>query len=129
MIDITKQVAFWREGALEDWVVARELLDRGRTRHGLFFAHLALEKILKAYVCAKTRDLAPRLHNLVRLAELAGLELSENELDILAEMNAFALEGRYPDILTLPPSSEEAEEYCRRAEEVFQCFVKRSKKL
>jgi hypothetical protein len=29
---------------------------RGRTRHGLFFAHLALEKTLKAHVCRATNE-------------------------------------------------------------------------
>ena len=72
MIDIEKHVDFWREGAREDWAVALELVNKERTRHGLFFAHLALEKALKALVCQKTRDLAPRTHNLVRLAEFAG---------------------------------------------------------
>ncbi|NCO95976.1 MAG: HEPN domain-containing protein, partial [Armatimonadetes bacterium] len=51
MIDVEKQVAYWRDGAKEDWEVAQELVDRGRTRHGLFFGHLALEKLLKAHVC------------------------------------------------------------------------------
>lgn len=73
MIDVEKQVAYWRDGAQEDWAVARELVGNGRTRHGLFFVHLALEKVLKAHVCRQTRDLAPRIHNLVRLAELTGV--------------------------------------------------------
>lgn len=58
-IDITKQVEYWQAGALEDWQVAVELIETGRTRHGLFFAHLALEKLLKAFVCRATLDLAP----------------------------------------------------------------------
>jgi HEPN domain-containing protein len=44
----------------------------------LFFAHLALEKLLKAHVCRATRDLAPRVHALLRLAERAGLMLPED---------------------------------------------------
>jgi len=47
MVDISKQIIFWRDNAKEDWDVARQLVDNGRTRHGLFFAHLALEKSLK----------------------------------------------------------------------------------
>ncbi len=52
-VDIEKQIAHWKRGALEDWEVAVELVDKDRYRHGLFFAHLALEKILKAHVCRK----------------------------------------------------------------------------
>ncbi len=96
MIDVEKQVAYWRNGSAEDWDVARELVKSGRTRHGLFFAHLALEKMLKAQVCRLTSDLAPRVHNLVHLAELTGLSLSETQRTFLARVNQYQLEGRYP---------------------------------
>jgi HEPN domain-containing protein len=80
------------------WEIAQELIERGRTRHGLFFVHLSLEKLLKALVCRHTRDLAPRLHN---LAELAALPLSQAQADVLAEINAFHIESRYADSATL----------------------------
>jgi HEPN domain-containing protein len=117
MIDIEKQVAYWRGGALEDWQVATELTRRKRLRHGLFFAHLALEKALKAHVCRRTQGLAPRMHNLVRLAEMAELQLDDKQIDVLAEMNVFNLEGRYPEMLTPEPTVEEARRYIRRAKE------------
>ena len=102
MIDIDKQIAYWRDGAKEDMEAARDLVVRGRTRHGLFFAHLALEKMLKAQVCRQTEDLAPRIHSLVRLAELASIKPDKEQLDTLAEMNAFNVEGRYPETLAPP---------------------------
>lgn len=123
MIDIEKQIEFWRDGAHEDLAVARDLVHRSRVRHGLFFAHLALEKALKVHVCRVVRDLAPRFHNLVRLAELAELNLQSAQLDVLAEMNVFNIEGRYPDTLSPPPSQEEALQYMTRAEEVFQWLI------
>ena len=123
MIDIDRQVAFWREGAQEDWVVARELVDRGRTRHGLFFAHLALEKMLKAHIVRHTQDLAPRIHNLVRLAQLAEFELTSERLDILAEMNAFNIEGRYPEALMPLPTEAEAQRIVVQAEEIFSWLM------
>jgi HEPN domain-containing protein len=124
MIDIDKQIAYWRRGAQEDWIVARELVDSGRIRHGLFFAHLALEKALKAHVCRRTRDLAPRIHNLVRLAELAGITPSQDQIDVLAEANAFSIEGRYPELLTPPPTPTQAQTYIARAKEVFQWLMR-----
>ena len=120
MIDIGKQVAAWLEGAREDWSVARELVEGGRSRHGLFFAHLALEKALKAHVCRRTNDLAPRIHNLVRLAEVANLGASQEQLDVLAEMNAFSMEGRYPQSPGPGPTADEARSYLARAAEVFE---------
>ena len=123
MIDIDKQIVHWRDGAKEDIEVARELVARGRNRHGLFLAHLALEKVLKAHVCRHTRDLAPRIHSLVRLAELASITPNKKQLDTLAEMNAFNLEGRYPETLAPPPTPAESQGYLRQVEEVFQWLI------
>ena len=123
MIDPEKQIGYWRQGSEEDRIVARELLDRGHTRHALFLSHLALEKALKAHVCRKTRDLAPRIHNLTRLAECAGVDLPGNYRDVLADMNTFNIEGRYPDLLAPPPSVTEAQLYAARAEEVLQWLL------
>jgi HEPN domain-containing protein len=119
MVDIAKQVVYWRDGAQEDWAVARELLDLGRSRHGLFFAHLALEKILKAHVCAKTRELAPRIHNLLILAEMTGLRLSQGHRKTLSALNAFCLAGRYPETLPPAPSAAQARAILKRSGEAF----------
>jgi len=123
MVDISKQVAFWADGAREDWAVAQELMERGRTRHALFPGHLALEKALKARVCSATQELAPRIHNLARLAEVAGLALSQDQLNILAEMNAFNIEGRYPDLTPAPPTVPEAKAYMSRSQEVIEWLI------
>ena len=123
MIDITRQVVYWRDSAREDWDVPQDLIGRGRVRHALFFAHLALEKVLKAHVCRHTNDLAPRMHNLVRLVEIAGIRPSQAYMDVLAEMNAFNLEGRYPDLLTPPPSLIEAQGYLTRTQEVLEWLL------
>jgi len=120
MVDSDKRVAYWEAGASEDWQVAHELIERRRVRHTLFFAHLALEKALKAHVCRNTGQLAPRIHNLVRLAEVAGLRPREDQLDVLAEMNQFNLEGRYPEFLTPPPPLQDARAYLNRAEGVYK---------
>ena len=119
LIDIQKQVSYWSDSSIEDWQVANELVLAGHTRQSLFFAQLALEKMLKALVCQSTNDLAPRIHNLVRLAEIANLELTADQVDILAEMNAFNIEGRYPDVLLPVFSLDEAISHIQRAEEVY----------
>ncbi len=56
MLDIEGQIDYWRRGSEEDWEVAVRLVRDGKSRHGLLFAHLALEKALKALVCRHTRD-------------------------------------------------------------------------
>lgn len=82
--------------------------------------HLALEKLLKAHVCRKTNDIAPPIHNLVRLAEKAGLFLNEEQLKLLAEANEFNIEGRYPELLLPQLSVNEARQFISRAEEIFK---------
>jgi len=125
MVDSEKQAARWRDGAREGLAVARELLDNGRFRQALFFAHLALEKALKAHVCRATRDLAPRSHRLLSLAQLAGLPVDGHQEQVLSEMTAFNLEGRYPESMQPPPTAEQAEAYFSRTQEVFEWLMQR----
>ena len=80
--------------------------------------------MLKAHVCRRIRDLAPRVHNLVRLAEAAGLRLDSEQLDLLADMNEFNLEGRYPEQMIPAPTLEQATECVTRAEEVMRWLTK-----
>lgn len=117
---IEKQVEYWRSGSKEDWEVAEKLVRDGATRHGLFFAHLTLEKMLKGLVCRHTDQPAPRTHNLARLAQLAGLRLSESLQDTLADMNQFNIEGRYPETLPAPPNQMEAMVFMNRSQEALQ---------
>ena len=73
MVNIEKHINYWKGGAEEDFQVAEQLITSAKIRHGLFFLHLTLEKILKAHACRNSKDIAPRLHNLARLAELSGI--------------------------------------------------------
>ncbi|HDQ44446.1 MAG TPA: HEPN domain-containing protein [bacterium] len=123
MVDISRHIQQWRVGAEEDFSVALKLIQDKRVRHGLFLLHLAVEKVLKAHVCKQTSDIPPRIHNLVRLSEIASLELNQEQLDLLADLNSFNIEGRYPDF-DLPQSSlSEAGEYVKRTEEFFQWLI------
>lgn len=40
MIDIQKQIEYWREGAAEEFDISVSLFENGRFRHGLFFKRL-----------------------------------------------------------------------------------------
>ncbi len=126
MADIEKQIGYWRQGSAEDWEVAVKLVKDGKSRHGLFFAHLALEKILKAIICRRTGDVPPKIHNLSRLSELAGLKLDARQTRVLAAMNQFNLEGRYPESYTRQLSPEKAAEYVARAQEILTWLTQQS---
>lgn len=100
----------------------------GRYDWSLFVAHLALEKVLKAlWIKNNSEVIPPRIHNLVRLAEEANLDLSDNEKLFLYEVNDFNLETRYPDKkfdFYKKCSRNFAEEYLKKIKEFFECILK-----
>jgi HEPN domain-containing protein len=124
MVDILKLIDYWRNSAEEDWQVACDLVARDRARHGLFFAHLALEKILKAHVCRVTQDHAPKIHNLITLLNLSKLNVQSDYFDTLSDMNAFNMEGRYPIAPCSSPTKNEAQSFIARCSEVFQWLIR-----
>ena len=101
-MDVQKQVEYWEKSAEDDFAAAQSLLEKGHLRHCLFFAHLALEKMLKARVTRQTEDIPPRIHNLVRLAEIGCLKLKAERENFLREFGVYQLEGRYPDSEQIP---------------------------
>lgn len=94
----TKRITqYWQKTAEHDYETMLVLFKSKRYSDALFFGHMVLEKILKAYVVQNTKKQAPYVHDLVRLAELAHLELSEEELDVLDIVNDFNIRARYPE--------------------------------
>ena len=64
----------------------------------LFIGHLVLEKSLKAvFVNANENRVPTKTHNLVKLAEVSSLDLTDEQKVFLGEVNDFNLETRYPD--------------------------------
>lgn len=126
MMDVEKQIEYWRQGSTEDWEVAVKLVKDGKCRHGLFFAHLALEKILTGLICRRTHDVPPKIHNLIRLGELASLKLDARQTRTLAAMNQFNLEGCYPEFYASQVNSEKAAEYIAQAQEVLTWLTRQS---
>ncbi len=125
MLNVEKHVSYWTSSATEDMEVARELIEKDRYRHGLFFGHLAMEKILKAHVCQKTQELAPKTHDLLRLSHLACLEITENQKLFFAEFGRYQMEWRYPELLEPPPIKDEAKSEMKKAEEIFLWLIKK----
>ncbi|HCO94380.1 MAG TPA: DNA-binding protein [Phycisphaerales bacterium] len=118
MVDVPKQIEYWRTSSDEDFAAAQSLLEKGHLRHSLFFAHLAIEKILKAHVTKQTKDIPPRIHNLVRLAKLAQLNLNQDQLEFLREFNLYQLEGRYHDDKPVPIDTGLTQKEILRAEKM-----------
>ena len=89
---------YWITEAEEALTVADHLLEKGDYSYALFFGHLSVEKLLKAIYVERQKKHAPPLHNLSRLARLAGIDLDESHRDTLILVSSFNIEARYPDI-------------------------------
>lgn len=92
-----KVTNFWKDGSRETLKLARDVLKKGYHDHALFCAHLALEKLLKAFVIEVSNKHTPRSHDLLYLAGLAKIDMDIDQQKFLVEVNSFNIEGRYPE--------------------------------
>lgn len=97
MISIDEQVKYWTNGAQRDFETMQVLLTSKRYPESLFFGHIILEKMFKAFVVLETKEQPPKIHNLVFLEEMSRLHLPDDVRDYLAVVNTFNIRGRYDD--------------------------------
>lgn len=97
-LDVKNIKLYWVTEAEEALTVADHLLEKGDYSYALFFGHLAVEKLLKGLHVIRQKEHAPPIHNLQRLARLAGLTLDESKTDTLILISSFNIEVRYPDM-------------------------------
>lgn len=58
-------IKYWKLSAEKDWIVVQNLFDKANYPHALFFAHLVLEKLLKAhFVKDNSSDSPPQEHTI-----------------------------------------------------------------
>jgi len=88
---------YWIHSSDEDFETMIVLYNSKRYNWALFVAHLMIEKLLKAYYLKIKSDHPPYTHNLLRLAEFADIELSEEEKVFFATVTAFNINARYDD--------------------------------
>lgn len=91
-------IEHWRKMAERDWASATLLLKGKQYIHALFFAHLVVEKLLKAHWVKDNEEInPPRTHDLEHLYSQTELKISTDNLDLIRVMNSWNLEGRYQD--------------------------------
>lgn len=90
-------IKYWLTASKEDFESAEILYQNEKYHHALFFCYLSIEKMLKAIIIKSTKNAPPLIHDLVRLAEKAGMPLSETQKNELAEITTFNIEARYDD--------------------------------
>jgi HEPN domain-containing protein len=69
-------------------------------------------------VARVTSDVPPRIHDLLRLAEIAGLTLNAEQARFLGRMQQFCLAGRYPDLQRTVPAAARVSAELGQAHEV-----------
>lgn len=97
-MNVEDHVTYWLDSAENDLGAAEQLFLSAKYDWCLFVSHLVVEKTLKAYfVYTNDNKIPPRTHNLLKLAESSGLELTDDQKLFLDEVNDFNLEVRYPE--------------------------------
>ena len=93
-------VEHWATQADYDLSVAQILYQQEVYRYCVFFCHLALEKRLKAMV-VKYVGVAepPRIHNLIDLADIVGIDLPNGYEMFLGNLSRQSVLARYPQPL------------------------------
>lgn len=88
-------INFWRKSSKQDLEVAEDLFRLGHYHYCLFFTHQSIEKLLKGLVYKNTRTHAAPIHDLVKLAKQAKLQLSKSQVNEFAEMSTWNIRARY----------------------------------
>lgn len=93
-----EHIKYWKESSLHDLESAESMFEAQKYDWCLFIGHLVLEKIIKAiFVDRNDSNIPPKIHNLVRLAELSQIELTDQQKFSLDKITDFNIQTRYPD--------------------------------
>ena len=121
-----QHINYWLKSSDKDLEVLLYLMKGKKYVHALFFGHLYLEKICKALWVKKHKENhPPKIHNLVRILELAEIKLENNDMEFLDLLNWFQIEGRYPDYvnnLVKETNKHLAEQYVRHIKSIAKCL-------
>jgi HEPN domain-containing protein len=124
-MDVERQIDYWREGARKSLRSVPVLEEGEFWSEALFWTHLAVEKALKAHVAKITQSAPPYIHKLTRLMEIAGLELSPEQVQLCEDLTIYQRLARYPHEKVKEPDAQTARTLIRNAEELMEWLLKR----
>ncbi|OFX32318.1 MAG: DNA-binding protein [Bacteroidetes bacterium GWA2_32_17] len=96
-MDSEKLIKYWTESSDDDFDTMLAMFETKRYNWSLFVGHLMIEKLLKAYYVKIKQDFPPFIHNLLRLAEIAEIKLTEEQKIFFVTITAFNINTRYDD--------------------------------
>lgn len=127
-MDVQQSIDYWISSASHDLDVAETLFNNGKYDWCLFIAHLVLEKLFKAFYVKNNGMLPPRIHDLVRLANMSKIVLNEDVVEYLDGVNTFNISARYPDekmnFYKMCTHAFTAEQFSR-IKDIYQCLLKK----
>lgn len=89
---------YWLDLSDYDIKTAEAMLETKRYLYVGFMCHQCIEKLFKALISEKELDVAPKIHNLIRLAELCQVfeNMPERHKETIFLLNPLNIESRYP---------------------------------
>ncbi|MGE5577306.1 MAG: HEPN domain-containing protein [Syntrophothermus sp.] len=92
-------LSYWLDMAERDYETMKHLYASHDFHWSLFMGHLVIEKLLKALLVFRQGEggSIPRSHDLLLLAEKAGVETNGRQKDLLDLITTFNINARYPD--------------------------------
>lgn len=122
------KIIYWRRLSNYDLKTANALYEKRQYPYTLYFLHLSTEKLLKAVFLSQKKKDTPRTHNLIYLAQNCNIELEEKYWNLLAELNEFNLESRYPEYkmsLYKIATKKYTLNYLNNTKEIIKCLKKK----
>ena len=111
----------WIDTANYDLKTAKAMLTSGRYIYVVFMCHLSLEKMIKAILSSEIKELPPKSHSLLYLAQKASIEFPDDLQEFIDQLDNVSIATRYPEDLNR--MSKEFTEL--KSEEVFN-FTRRT---
>lgn len=90
---------YWFESADSDYETMNVLYNNNKNTWCLFIGHLVIEKILKGIYAKRNKEnpIAPKVHNLILLAQKAELDVPIEIREKIQTINTFNISARYDD--------------------------------
>jgi HEPN domain-containing protein len=120
-----QKIKYWIDIADYDLKTAHFMQKSRRYLHTVFMCQQAIEKILKALYLQIYLKEAPFTHNLIYLQSLLNIKLNQDQQRLLAELNTYYIEGRYPSYknkLSTLIDKKKSTEILRKSKIIYKCI-------
>ena len=125
-----ERVEYWLDLTDYDLETAKAMFKTKRYLYVAFMCHQVIEKGLKAVIArdCEEGDIPPKIHNLVRLSEISGLNLkmTSEQIKFIENLNPMNVEARYPEYkieLIAMLTKDKSKEIIKNTEEML-CWIK-----